>query len=104
MYTALTMESKLEKVAGKQFAIANKTEQIIKAGEEYALKTNVFHESLHSGNTITVVRKIKDPDMNGLCEIKVLCEKGQTPSESYDRKDIDSATLWAKVEAAITNA
>src|SRR6185437_13416946 len=80
MYTAKNMESELEPAVGKTYSISSKKERVVKAGEEYRVKVGVFHESLHKGDTITVVRKIKqEPEMNGVCPADILCMKGQTP-------------------------
>jgi hypothetical protein len=102
MYTAKNMESELEKVIGKTYSISNKKEEVIKVGEEYHVRINTFHESLHRGDTITIVRKIKkDSEMNGVCPIDILCLKGQTPVEG--RIKVAEDVLWGKLETVLNN-
>ena len=104
VYTAQNMESPLEKRVGKTYSISGKKEQVVGIGEEYRVRVGIFHESLHKGDTVTVVRKIKEGmDVSMSCEIDVLCKKEQEPSEAYDRKDIPEAVLWSKVGAVLEN-
>jgi hypothetical protein len=98
LYRAMSMETPLEKVEGVTYSISDKKEQIVKVGEAYAVKTGVFHESLHKGDTITVVRKIRT---DAICQIDVLCQKGQKPSESLDRKSIPEPVLWERLESVL---
>lgn len=100
MYTAQNMESELEKVLSKTYSISSKREETIKVGEEYRVKVHTFHESLHKGDTITIVRKIRNNSgISGACGIDILCLKDQTPVTG--RVKIPENELWEKLETVL---
>lgn len=71
--------------------------EVIVEGRSYTMRPRQFHQSMADEPTVTHMRKTDQLDL----EPTVLCRKGMTPDNAFNRYDLDEPALWRILEESM---
>jgi hypothetical protein len=71
--------------------------EVILPGRRYSMLPRQFHQSLADEPTVTHMHKTEVADI----EPTVLCRRGMSPDNNFDRYDLDEPALWRILEESM---